>query len=53
MHRVRSGRQRIIVTAPGMPARAGIDPHSLLIDVKTDDDLAGVTRAGVLPMGRR
>lgn len=38
-HRVRSGIQRITVTAPRKPARAGIDPRRLLIDVKGDDNL--------------
>jgi ABC-2 type transport system permease protein len=32
-HRVRSGKQRIIVTVTGTPSRAGIDPRNLLIDV--------------------
>jgi hypothetical protein len=30
-HRIRSGRQTITVTVRGRPARAGIDPHRLLI----------------------
>ncbi|HEX7241748.1 MAG TPA: hypothetical protein VF263_15820 [Longimicrobiaceae bacterium] len=46
MHRVRSGEQRITVTVPGIPARAGIDPRNLLIDVKPADNLAEVARAG-------
>ena len=45
MHRVRSGEQRITVTAPRRPARAGIDPRNLLIDVKADDNLEEITRA--------
>jgi ABC-2 type transport system permease protein len=38
-HRMRSGEQRITLTVPAAPARAGIDPRSLLIDVKSDDNL--------------
>ena len=38
-HRVRSGIQRITVTVPRAPARAGVDPRRLLIDVKGDDNL--------------
>lgn len=38
-HRVRSGIQRITVIVPRAPARAGIDPRRLLIDVKGDDNL--------------
>ena len=34
MHRIRSGEQRITVTVPRQPARAGIDPRNLLIDVE-------------------
>ena len=44
MHRVRSGEQRITVTVPRKPARAGIDPRNLLIDVEPDDNLAEVAR---------
>ncbi|MFL5356404.1 ABC transporter permease/M1 family aminopeptidase [Archangium sp.] len=43
MHRIRSGEQRITVSVPGEPARAGIDPRILLIDVKAEDNLATVT----------
>jgi ABC-2 type transport system permease protein len=42
MHRVRSGEQRITVTVPGKPARAGIDPRSLLIDVEPGDNVREV-----------
>jgi hypothetical protein len=38
MHRIRSGEQRIILTVPKEPSRAGIDPRNLLIDVKPDDN---------------
>jgi len=37
MHRVRSGRQTITVTAPSEPVRAGIDPSYLLIDLESDN----------------
>ncbi|HKG93629.1 MAG TPA: hypothetical protein VKA84_17110, partial [Gemmatimonadaceae bacterium] len=37
-HRIRSGAQRISVTVPARPARAGIDPRHLLIDVSVDDN---------------
>ncbi len=41
-HRVRGGRQRVTVTVPREPARAGIDPHHLLIDTRPGDNVAGV-----------
>ncbi|HEU4881646.1 MAG TPA: M1 family aminopeptidase [Longimicrobium sp.] len=44
MHRVRSGPQRITVTVPREPARAGIDPRILLIDGEAEDNVAAVTR---------
>jgi hypothetical protein len=44
MHRIRSGDQRITLTMPKDPARAGIDPRNLLIDVKPDDNLKGINR---------
>jgi hypothetical protein len=37
-HRVRSGEQRLTVTVPQRPARAGIDPRHLLIDVNPEDN---------------
>ncbi len=43
VHRVRSGEQQITVTVPGKPARAGIDPRSLLIDVDSTDNLREIT----------
>jgi ABC-2 type transport system permease protein len=42
MHRIRSGKQRITLLARGKPARAGIDPRNLLIDVTSDDNSAVV-----------
>ena len=44
MHRVRSGEHRITVTVASEPARAGIDPRNLLIDVEGDDNLKEITR---------
>jgi ABC-2 type transport system permease protein len=44
MHRLRSGEHRITVTVPGKPARAGIDPRNLLIDVEGNDNLKETTR---------
>jgi hypothetical protein len=41
-HRVRSGLQRITVTLPRAPVRAGIDPRRLLIDVNGNDNLRAV-----------
>nr|MBA3640939.1 hypothetical protein [Acidobacteriota bacterium] len=38
MHRVRPGKQTVIVTVPGRPVRAGIDPNHLLIDMTMDDN---------------
>ncbi|MET0396272.1 MAG: M1 family aminopeptidase [Longimicrobiaceae bacterium] len=40
-HRVRSGTQTITLTVPGRPARAGIDPYSLL-DWEEGDDIEPV-----------
>jgi ABC-2 type transport system permease protein len=42
MHRLVSGQQTITVTVPKKPARAGIDPSRLLIDLKTDDNIKKV-----------
>jgi ABC-2 type transport system permease protein len=39
MHRIRSGPQTITVTVPERPARAGIDPRHLLIDVRPGDNV--------------
>jgi hypothetical protein len=41
-HRVRSGQQRIAVTVPREPIRAGIDPNHLLIDLETGDTIEEV-----------
>lgn len=42
MHRLNNGQQTITVTVPKKPARAGIDPSHLLIDLKTNDNIAKV-----------
>ena len=44
MHRMRSGEHRITVMVASKPARAGIDPRNLLIDVEGDDNLKEITR---------
>jgi aminopeptidase N len=41
-HRVRSGRQRIVVTVPAEPGRAGIDPRGWMIDRNRDDNVVSV-----------
>ncbi len=37
-HRIRTGPQTITLTVKGKPARAGIDPNNLLIDLKLHDN---------------
>lgn len=41
-HRIRTGPQTIAITVPQRPARAGIDPRHLLLDVEPGDNLMGV-----------
>ncbi len=41
-HHIHSGKQTIKVTVPRKPARAGIDPNHLLIDLKIDDNIRKV-----------
>ena len=41
-HRVHSGKQTITVTVPRKPARAGIDPNHLLIDLEIGDNITKV-----------
>lgn len=51
-HRIKSGRQTIIVTVPGKPVLAGIDPHHLLDweEKEDDDNVEGVViRSSVKP----
>lgn len=42
MQRIRTGPQTITVTVPLRPARAGIDPRHLLIDVEPHDNLVDI-----------
>jgi ABC-2 type transport system permease protein len=44
MHRIKSGEQTIIVTVPGKPERAGIDPNYLMIDLRRDDNVIQLDR---------
>jgi len=44
MHRLRSGEHRTTVMAASKPARAGIDPPNLLIDVEGDYNLKEIRR---------
>ena len=41
-HRIRAGRQTIVLTVPRPPTRAGIDPYRKLIERKRDDNVAEV-----------
>jgi ABC-2 type transport system permease protein len=41
-HRIRDGKQTIVVTVPGKPARAGIDPYRRLIERERDDNIASI-----------
>lgn len=49
MHRIRSGPQRITVTVPRQPSRAGLDPRLLLIDGEGGDNMREVTRNARTP----
>jgi hypothetical protein len=40
--RIRAGRQTLTLTAPVRPARAGVDPRVLLLDMNPDNNLADV-----------
>ncbi|MGN6111410.1 MAG: M1 family aminopeptidase [Luteimonas sp.] len=46
MHPIHSGRQRIVVRVPSLPAEAGIDPRHLLLDVRPDNNLLPVCTEG-------
>jgi len=37
-HRIRAGKQAIVITVPRQPARAGIDPYRKLIERERDDN---------------
>jgi hypothetical protein len=41
-HRIRAGKQTIVLTVPRLPTRAGIDPYHKLIDRKRDDNVAEI-----------
>jgi ABC-2 type transport system permease protein len=41
-HRIRAGKQTVVMTVPRQPARAGIDPYRKLIEKKRDDNLSAV-----------
>jgi hypothetical protein len=43
-HRIRSGKQTILLTVPRLPTRAGIDPYRKLIERDRDDNVAAVVR---------
>jgi len=43
-HRIRSGKQTILLTVPRLPTRAGIDPYRKLIERDQDDNVAAVVR---------
>ena len=42
MHRIKPGKQTIKVNVAGKPARAGIDPNHLLIDLEMEDNIRRV-----------
>ncbi|MET4108359.1 M1 family aminopeptidase [Hymenobacter sp. UYP22] len=44
-HRLRTGQQTIVVTVPGKPALAGVDPRLLLVDWKPTDNIRTVHAA--------
>jgi aminopeptidase N len=44
-HRLTEGEQTLSVVVDEKPARAGVDPYTLLIDRDTDDNLTAVTKA--------
>ncbi|HEU4699542.1 MAG TPA: M1 family aminopeptidase [Gemmatimonadales bacterium] len=41
-HRIRAGKQAIVLTVPRRPARAGLDPYRRLIERERDDNIAEV-----------
>ncbi|MBV9774738.1 MAG: hypothetical protein JO040_12350, partial [Gemmatimonadetes bacterium] len=41
-HRIRTGKQTIVLTVPRLPTRAGIDPYHRLIERERDDNVAGI-----------
>jgi ABC-2 type transport system permease protein len=41
-HRIRAGKQAIVITVPRQPTRAGIDPYRKLIERERDDNVGTV-----------
>jgi aminopeptidase N len=41
-HRIRTGKQAIVITVPRRPARAGIDPHRRLIEREREDNVGEI-----------
>jgi ABC-2 type transport system permease protein len=41
-HRIRAGKQAILITVPRQPAHAGVDPHRKLIERERGDNVAAV-----------
>jgi hypothetical protein len=41
-HRIRAGKQAIVVTVPRQPTRAGIDPYRKLIERERDDNVGEI-----------
>jgi hypothetical protein len=48
-HRIRAGKQAIVLTVPRRPARAGIDPRRTLIERERDDNVAAVAAVAAAP----
>ncbi|HYG02566.1 MAG TPA: hypothetical protein VD927_08970 [Chryseosolibacter sp.] len=46
-HRIQSGRQKLVINVSELPARAGIDPNHLLIDLDMDDNAKKIKIEGV------
>jgi len=51
-HRIRSGKQTIVLTVPRLPTRAGIDPYRKLIERDRDDNVAAVVSKSGAGAGR-
>jgi ABC-2 type transport system permease protein len=47
-HRIRSGKQTIVLTVPRLPTRAGVDPYHKLIERERDDNVAEVAGKPVI-----
>ena len=44
LHRIRSGAQRVTITVPATATRAGVDPRSLLFDLRPGNNVARIRR---------